>query len=119
MKKIYHLASCSTCRAIIKDNDLVAEGFKMQPFREEKITEAQLAGMKALSGSYESLFSRRALKFRELGLKDRQLSEDDYRALILQEDTFLKRPVIIIGKQLFAGSEKKTMEALKQALRHA
>jgi len=89
----------------------------MQNIREEKITPAQLDEMKALSGSYESLFSRRALKYKELGLKDRQLTEADYRRYILQEETFLKRPVIILGKQIFIGSEKKTLESLKAALK--
>ncbi|MET0636313.1 MAG: ArsC/Spx/MgsR family protein [Chitinophagaceae bacterium] len=116
MKKIYHLASCSTCQGIISDNDLAKKGFEMQNIRVNKITGEQLDGMKQLSGSYESLFSRRALKYKELGLKDRQLTEKDYRTFILQEDTFLKRPVIILGKQIFIGSEKKNLEALKKAL---
>ena len=115
MKKIYHLANCTTCQAIIRENDLPAKGFTMQNIREEKMTAAQLEAMKNLSGSYESLFSRRALKYKELGLKDRKLSESDYRDYILQEDTFLKRPVVIIGKQIFIGNEKKNLEALKAA----
>ena len=44
------------------------------------------------------------------------MSEKDYRRLILQEDTFLKRPVALIGNQIFIGSEKKNLEALKKAL---
>jgi arsenate reductase len=65
-------------------------------------------------GSYEALFSRRALKFKAMGLKDKKLTEKDYRDLILQEYTFLKRPVIISGKKIFSGSEKKTVaEILK------
>ena len=60
-------------------------------------------------GSYEALFSRRALKYKSMGLKDKKLTEKDYRDLILQEYTFLKRPVIISGKKIFSGSEKKTI----------
>jgi arsenate reductase len=59
------------------------------------------------------LFSRRALKYKELGLKDKALTEADYRRLILEEYTFLKRPVVVAGKQIFVGSEKKTVESLK------
>ena len=72
--------------------------------------------LKRISGSYGSLFNRRAVKIRTLGLKDKKLSEKDYRRLILQEDTFLKRPVALIGNQIFIGSEKKNLEALKKAL---
>ena len=116
MKKIYHLATCSTCQGIIKDNHLAEKGFDMQDIRTDKITVSQLDAMKKMSGSYESLFSRRALKYKEMGLKDKTLTEKDYRNLILQEDTFLKRPVIINGRQIFIGSEKKNLEALKNSL---
>ena len=66
-----------------------------------------------MAGSYEALFSRRAMKYKEWGLKDKPLTEKDYRDLILQEYTFLKRPVVVNGKKIFIGSEKKTKEALK------
>lgn len=88
----------------------------MQDIKTEKITPAQLEEMKSLTGSYESLFSRRALKYKEWGLKDKQLTEKDYRQYILDEYTFLKRPVVIIGKKIFVGSEKKNIAALKASL---
>lgn len=88
----------------------------MQDIKTEKITPAQLDEMKALSGSYESLFSRRALKYKELGLKDQSLTEKDYRDYILEEYTFLKRPVAIIGKQIFVGNEKKNVAALTETV---
>lgn len=117
MKKIYHLAHCTTCQAIIKDTGITNKKFAMQDIRTEKITPAQLEEMKNLAGSYESLFSRRALKYKEMGLKDKQLTEEDYKKLILEEDTFLKRPVVIVNKQIFVGSEKKTVAALKEAVK--
>ena len=82
-----------------------------------KITPAQLDQMKTMIGSYEALFSRRAMKYKELGLKHKKLGENDYRQYILEEYTFLKRPVIILNDKIFAGSEKKTREALKKAVK--
>ncbi|MCR6719669.1 MAG: arsenate reductase [Chitinophagaceae bacterium] len=116
MRKIYHLATCTTCQAIFRDTGIAKKGFEMQDIKTEYITPAQIDEMKKLSGSYESLFSRRAIRYRELGLKEKSLCETDYRNLILDEYTFLKRPVVIIDNQIFIGSEKKTIEALKQAL---
>lgn len=112
MKKIYHLGNCTTCQAIIKKTAIDKKGFEMQDIKFEKITPAQLDELKALSGSYESLFSRRAMKYKELGLKDQQLTEKDYRKFILEEYTFLKRPVVIIRNKIFTGSDKKNIEAL-------
>lgn len=116
MKKIYHLANCTTCQAIITDIGIEKKGFEMQDIKTEAITPAQLDAMKEMTGSYESLFSRRALKYKELGLKNQTLTEDDYRRLILEEYTFLKRPVVITGKRIFVGSEKKNVAALAEAL---
>jgi arsenate reductase (glutaredoxin) len=121
MKKIYHLGNCTTCQAIIKETGILRQAqddkFEMQDIKFEKITGDQLEEMKNMSGSYEALFSRRAIKYREQGLKDKNLEEKDYRKLILDEYTFLKRPVIIINDKIFIGSEKKTIAALKQSIK--
>ncbi len=114
---MYHLASCTTCQAIIKETKAAEAGIEFQNIREQKITARQLDEMKKLAGSYEALFSRRALKYKELGLKDQKLTEDDYRSYILSEDTFLKRPVTIVGEKIFIGNDKKTVETLKAALK--
>ena len=86
----------------------------MQDIKTDKITFAQLNEMRAMAGSYEALFSRRALKYKEMGLKDKNLTEDDYRRLILEEYAFLKRPVTISGKKIFIGNAKKTVDELKK-----
>ncbi len=117
MKKIYHLGNCTTCQAIIKETGIDKKGFLSQDIKFEKITAAQLDEMKKMTGTYEALFSRRAMKYKELGLKDKKLEEKDYRDLILEEYTFLTRPVVIIDDKIFTGSEKKTVEALKKALK--
>ena len=117
MKKIYHLGNCTTCQAIIKETGIDKKGFDMQEIKTEKVTASQLDEMKKMAGSYEALFSRRAIKYKEMGLKDKVLTEKDYRKLILEEYTFLKRPVVIINNKIFIGSEKKNAEALKQALK--
>ena len=88
----------------------------MQDIKFQKITPSQLQEMKNLAGSYEALFSRRALKYKELGLKNKKLNEKDYQKYILEEYTFLKRPVVIVGNKIFVGSEKNTVAALKKAL---
>jgi arsenate reductase len=120
MKKMYHLATCTTCQAIIKETGIgklaKAGKIEMQDIKTEKITPAQLDEMKEMAGSYEALFSRRAMKYKELGLKDKPLTEKDYRKYILEEYTFLKRPVTILGKQIFIGSEKKAVAALGAAV---
>ena len=109
MKKAYCVGTCGTCQRIMKEADLIRKGYAYQNIKEEKITPEQLDEMKNMMGSYEALFSRRALKFKSMGLGKKTLTEKDYRNLILSEYTFLKRPVVISGKKIFSGSAPKTI----------
>jgi len=113
MKKVYHLGKCATCQRILKELNW---NEKTQEIRTEKITEKQLDEMAVLAGSYEALFSRRAIKYKNMKLKEKILSEADYKQLILEEDTFLKRPVFLIDGAIFIGNTKKTVEAVQAAL---
>ena len=111
MKKIYFLKTCDTCRRILKE--INTQGFIFQEIKSEPITVKQLEEMFAMTNSYEALFSRRSKKYVAMDLKNQNLSEKDYKQLILEEYTFLKRPVIITNDKVFIGNAKKTIEALK------
>ncbi len=91
-------------------------GFELQDIKTEAITEAQLEDMRALTDGYESLFSKRARLYKELGLKEKSLSDEDYKAYILEHYTFLKRPVLVYNDQIFIGNSKKTVEMAKSAI---
>lgn len=116
MKTFFHLGNCSTCQRIINELGLEGTDVKLQEIKSEPITEAQIDAMKELAGSYEALFSRRAMKYRSMGLAEKDLSEGDYRQLILDEYTFLKRPVLLLDDQIFIGNSKKVTAAAKAAL---
>lgn len=115
MRKIYLLGTCSTCQRIIKELSPL-NGFTLQDIKTETMTSAQIDEMKNLAGSYEALFSRRAMLFRQRGLHEKTLSEKDYKDLILEHYTFLKRPVVIVNDQIFIGNSKRVVEAAKQAI---
>ncbi|WP_143308762.1 arsenate reductase family protein [Chitinophaga vietnamensis] len=107
MKKIYYLSTCSTCKKILEETKAVQRGFELQDIKKDKITDAQLKEMKQLAGSYEALFSRRSQQYRPMGLHEKVLTEKDYHDLILQEYTFLKRPVAIVDGKIFIGAETR------------
>jgi arsenate reductase len=113
--KIYYLASCDTCRKIIKslpkDNNLVFHDIKQDP-----ITVEELEEMYALSGSYEALFSKKAQLYKSMGLKDKSLTEDDFKKYILEHYTFLSRPVFIIDGKIFIGNSQQNILQVMKAL---
>ncbi len=115
MKKIYYLSTCNTCMRIIDELNLPS-GFQLQDIKTDAISAAQIEAMRDLTDSYESLFSKRARLYKELDLKDKLLSEDEYKSYILEHYTFLKRPVIVFNNQIFIGNSKKTIEVAKLAI---
>lgn len=116
MNKIYYLSTCDTCKRIISDLELKEKGFVFQDIKTEKITPTQLEEIKKAVGSYEALFSRIARKYKELGLGEKSLIESDYKNFILEEYTFLKRPVIFIKNKVFVGNSKAIIEQAKAEL---
>ncbi|NND76796.1 MAG: hypothetical protein HKN39_01255 [Flavobacteriales bacterium] len=115
MKKVYYLSTCSTCKRILKELDLPSE-FEMQDIKTEKLCENKLNEMISMSGDVASLFSKRSMKYRAMALHERELDDFEMRSLILNEYTFLKRPVFVIDDEIFIGNSKKNIEAVKAKL---
>lgn len=115
MKKIYYLSTCDTCKKILKEIDAPAS-FELQDIKNDPISEEQLEKLKELSASYESLFSKRARLYKERDLKNQELSDEDYKNLILEHYTFLKRPVILNENEIFIGNSRKTVAAAKSSI---
>lgn len=114
MKKVYYLQTCDTCRRILKEVNTT--NFELQEVKANPVNVAQLAEMYAFTKSYEALFNRRAKLYREMDLKNQTLTETDYRQFILDDYTFLKRPVFIVDDEIFVGNSKKVIESLKEKI---
>ncbi|MCD8453401.1 arsenate reductase [Tenacibaculum finnmarkense] len=114
MKKVYYLQTCDTCKRILKEVNI--DGFKKQEIKTNNVTVSQLEEMRKLTDSYQSLFNKRARLYKEKELKNKEISEAEYRDFILEEYTFLKRPVFILEDKIFIGNSKKVIEALKEEL---
>ena len=112
MKKVYYLKTCDTCRRIL--NEVNTDGFELQEIKSNPVTAEQLEQMFTLSNSYEALFNKRARLYKSKDLKNKSLTEEDYKKYILEEYTFLKRPVFIVEKEIFIGNSKKVIDNLKE-----
>jgi len=114
MKRIFYLSTCDTCKRIL--NSWNTDSVELQDIKTEPMTADQVDHMIGLAGSAEALFSKRARKYKELGLKDQDLSDAEVRELIIDEYTFLKRPVLVLDDKIFVGNSKKVVEAAAEAL---
>lgn len=115
MNKIYYLASCDTCRKIIKN---LPKGIELEyhDIKQNPITEQELDQMYQLAGSYNALFSRKAQLYKSMDLKNKNLTEEDIKKLILEHYTFLSRPVFIIGEKIFIGNSQPNILELMKTL---
>ena len=112
MKKVYFLQTCDTCRRILKE--VYLDGFERQEIKANPLTVSQLEEMYSFSNSYEALFNKRAKKYKSMGLKRELITEKEYKQFILDEYTFLKRPVFIVENNIFIGNSKKEIDRLKE-----
>lgn len=115
MNKIYFLASCDTCRKIIKalpNSDILT----YIDIRQNPISEADLEEMYQLSGSYEALFSKKAQLYKSMDLKNKNLTEVDYKKYLLEHYTFLSRPVVILNNEIYIGNTQPNILKLTKAM---
>lgn len=112
MAKVYFLKSCGTCKRIMGELNL--EGWTRREIKSKNISEKELQEMYDLAGSYDALFSRKSTQIKARNLDVSILKEEDFKALILDHYSFLKRPVFINDNEIFIGNDKKNVELLKE-----
>lgn len=117
MDKIYFLASCDTCRKIIKSLPN-ADKLSYIDIRQNPISESDLDEMHQLSGSYEALFSKKAQLYKSMDLKNKNLTETDYKKYLLEHYTFLSRPVFIIQSKIYIGNSQQNILAVTKVMQN-
>jgi arsenate reductase-like glutaredoxin family protein len=114
MKKFYYLATCDTCKRMMKELQLT--DFILREIKSAPISPDELDHMASLAGSFEAIFSRRSRNYRSRGFHERTLSEPEYRDAILSDYTFLKRPVMVSGTHVVAGNSPEALAEMKRGL---
>lgn len=112
MKKVFYLSTCDTCKKIMDSLELPSD-LKKQDIKEQNISAEALKELRSRLDSYKDLLNKRAKIYKELKLKERNLTEEETKNLILEHYTLLKRPVFVYGDNLFVGNSKATKEALQ------
>lgn len=116
MKKIYHLSTCDTNKRILKELNLPEEFIK-QDLKTNPISENELEELYNYTKNYEALINKRARMYNERGLKNKNLNEPDFKKLLLEHYTFLKRPVLINETEIFIGNNKTIVSSAKESLK--
>ena len=110
MKKVFYLKTCGTCTKILNQFD--RSNWEHREIKSKGITEEELEDMYSKTNSYEALFSRRSTQIKAQNIDVNSLKENDFKKLLLEHYSFLKRPVFLTEKEIFVGNEKKNVENL-------
>ena len=107
----YWLPNCSTCQKALRW--LERRGVTITAYRDIKqdpLSPVEIVRMAARLGGTVELFSKRAVKYREMKLNERKLTDDEMIELMESDYTFLKRPIIQIGEKAIAGFFEMSFE---------
>ncbi|HSU17156.1 arsenate reductase family protein [Longimicrobium sp.] len=110
---VYWLPYCTTCQkaaAYLEQKGVSIRGYRN--LKEEPLSEDEVRALAAKVGGVEKLFSKRAMKYRQMGLHEREVAEDEMVRLMAQEYTFVTRPVIARGGRATAGFSAKRLDEL-------
>ncbi len=111
--KLYGLPHCSTCqKAVAHLKELGVEIEKFHDVKENQLSKKEIERLVKLAGGAEKLFSKRAMKYRSLGLNEMELSDSDLLNYMFEEYTFIRRPVLVYGDTALAGFSKKKYDEL-------
>ncbi len=115
MKKvrIYGLPHCTTCKKAVEY--LKNAGVEIESFhdiKENRLSRREIEQLIERVGGAENLFSKRAMKYRAMGLHEKEISEKETIDLMAEEYTFVRRPVLVYGDMALAGFSKKKYDEL-------
>ena len=110
---VYWLPYCTTCQKALqylRDRQVTVR--TLRDLKAQPLEEAEVRDLARKVGGADKLFSKRAMKFRKMGLHEKELSEDDLIRLMAEEYTFVTRPVIVRGDRATAGFSAKRVDEL-------
>lgn len=109
---IYGIKNCDTMKKARAWLDKHGVAYAFHDYKTEGIDRARLEGW-ARDVSWETLLNRAGTTFRKLPDKDREgLAEKKAIALMLEQPSMIKRPVLDVGGKLTVGFKPDTYQKL-------
>lgn len=114
--EFYGYKKCSTCRdahKLLTQNGIQVE---FKDFVEQPPSVEQLRSWIDLHKEGVMAFvNAKGTRFRELGLKDRQLSDAEWIQMMSEDGKLLKRPVLVAGNRVIVGFDKAAYAAVVES----
>lgn len=106
MVKAYLYTSCSQCRDVSKTLTGAGIDFEVREFFKEKFSREELLELLKTTGlKLDDILSKRSNPYRELDLANRDLSNDELIALMVEEPRLIRRPIVFSDNNVLVGSK--------------
>ena len=101
--RLYHWASCSSCREARQDLAARDRHPELRDFFAEPLSAAELAELAELAGGVRNLFSFNSPSFKKLERSADSFADEELLELIEAEPRFLRRPLLVDRNRLRIG----------------
>lgn len=109
MIKVYGIKNCNKIRDTKKWLDEHGIEYKFVDVKKEPISPERLADFTEKVG-LDALVNRKGMKWRQLGLADKDLNEQELFDQLLEHQTMIKRPLIIKGEAILVGYDEDSFK---------
>lgn len=109
MIQVYGIKNCNKIRDTIHWLNKQKVEFTFYDLKKEPLNRSELEEFVHRIG-LDVLVNKRGMKWRQLGLKDQSLSEEELFDQLLKHQTMMKRPVLINGEAILVGYDEEAFE---------
>ena len=111
---IYQKPTCSTCRQAVQLLKDSGKTFTTVNYYEKPFTKAQLKNLLKKAGlSSKDILRTKEDIYKELGLANKELSEDEWLAVLVAHPDLIQRPIVEKGEKVVLA---RPAESLKRIL---
>ncbi|MGM0506713.1 MAG: arsenate reductase family protein [Bacteroidota bacterium] len=113
MVTLYGIPNCNQIRKTRSWLDEREIPFRFVDLKKEPLSREELREMAEKVG-LDLLINRRGMKWRQLGLAKKELSEGQLFEQLFEHQVMIKRPLLVKGKTVHVGFDEEALSALVQ-----
>jgi len=110
MIQVYGIKNCNKVRDTFRWLEDHEVEYEFVDLKKEPLTREELQEFVDMIG-LDVMINRRGMKWRQLGLKDKNLSDEQLFEELLEHQVMIKRPVLVRGEAMLVGYDEDSFEA--------
>lgn len=109
MVEVIGIKNCNTVKKTLDWLNENGTEWQLRDVKKDPLTPQELADLVGKLG-IETLANTKGRKWKNLGLADKELSDNDMFEVLLENQTAIKRPVLISGQSIMVGFDESSLE---------